>query len=68
MSHGPFCSICEHERRQALTEVGCQVLTERDRYKSALERILNIRLQDKQLVDAWKEARQIAFGAFDSLE
>lgn len=68
MSHGPFCSICEQERHSAFTEIGCKILTERDRYKKALESILNIRIQDKQLVDAWKEARQIAFGAFDSLD
>lgn len=38
---------------------------ERDRYKAALEKINNIRVQDKSIVDAWKEARQIAFEAFD---
>ena len=45
--------------RKALT-------AERDRYKAALERILNIRMQDTPLADAWKEARQVAFDAFSS--
>lgn len=42
------------------------VIRERDRFKGACEKIMNIRVQDKQIVDAWKEARQIAFDAFDS--
>lgn len=42
----------------------CNVIEDRDRYKAALEKIMNIRTQDKQIVDAWKEARQIAFDAF----
>jgi hypothetical protein len=36
-----------------------------DRYKAALEKILNIRLQDKQVADAFREAREVAFAAFD---
>ncbi len=38
------------------------------RFKEACEKIMNIRVQDKQIVDAWKEARQIAFDAFSSSE
>lgn len=45
-----------------------KVYEERDRFKGALEKILNIRVQDKQIADAWKEARQIAFDAFSSSE
>jgi hypothetical protein len=33
-------------------------------FKNALEKILDIRVQDKQITDAWREARQIAFDAF----
>ena len=33
-------------------------------YHAGLEKILNIRVQDKQLSDAWREARQIAFDSF----
>ena len=59
----------EEEAKDKIRRRNQQIRTlteERDRYKAALEKILNIRIQDKQLSDAWIEAREIAFDAFGS--
>lgn len=51
--------------RQAIDKSN-KALAHAVRYKEGLEKILNIRVQDKQIADAWKEARQIAFDVFSS--